>query len=294
MDSRHLIRVAELLVHHVELVEEKLHNNPIISVETHADLFLTLEKVQKDLKELRNSASSINVFTQIQINTLLEGLEEKIITLYGRLDNRWIDSEILKIEESSKAIDALVSTSVKKEDVKNIQIQIETLKEFITSICENHRLLKKDRKTIAFAKNILKNAEAVITGKKHLDRFSTAACHPFSQKPSSFEEEDLSFEALELFEIADLFHEHKVKDAKSKYNQLREYPKTKVQSHLREDTNIVQALIAAAFEMADSPRDSLYMTKEQIDALFDEAHQVRTLELFEKDLSFKSKASLTG
>ncbi len=305
MDSRELVRVSELLVQKVELVEEKLHQFPVISPAAHENLFLELEQAQKDLKDLRAQVPLINVFSQIKINTLLEGLEDKIITLYGRLDNKWLDSEIGKINEAALHLEKVIETPLKASGAKEITALSKALKEHISWICENHRLLIKDRKVIAFAKNILKQAEDVASGKKHLNTPVYVHNSIFTQariQEHSFASSESDMDALELFEIADLFYQNKTQQALTQYNQLSEYPKKKVDFHLSglktglftEDKSMIQALIAAAFEISDSSDGEPVLTPSQIDTLFHEAHQFRMQEVWETDLSFKSRVSLTG
>ncbi len=275
MDSRQLIKVSELLVRKVEAVEERLHNTPIISPELHEELFRELERAQIELKEIQAQISSINVFTQIQINTLIDGLDERMITLYGRIDNQWVTSEILKLEQEALKLEELVKKSLPKE----IKIQEKILQDHVTNICKNHRLLKKDRKVIAFAKDALKKA--------------AGGYIPPRQVPSSpsIEECEKDEVALDLFEIADLFYQHRTKCAQIKLNQLAEFPKRRVQAHLSSSQgNMMQAILTAAFEIADSAD----INELEINSLFKEADQVRLEELMLSDLSFKSRVSLVG
>ncbi len=275
MDSRHLVKVAELLVRKVEAVEEKLHANPVISPELHEQLFLELERAQVELKEVKAEIVSLNVFTQIQINTLIDGLDERMITLYGRIDNQWLTSEILKLEQEAMRLEELIKKSLTKE----IKEQEKILREHVSTICKNHRLLKKDRKVIAFAKEALKKAAGGYIPPRHL--------------PSgpSIEECEKDEVALDLFEIADLFYQHKTRCAQIKLNQLAEFPRRRVQAHLSATQgNMMQAILTAAFEIADSAD----INELQIDALFREADEIRLEELMQSDLSFKSRVSLAG
>ena len=271
------IKGSETLLQQVNDLEELLKHAQAISVQKRNQFFHELESAQQLLKELRKAAHVLNVFTQAQINHNLEGLEEKIITLYGRIDHCWIDSEVSLIQEEAKNLSTVLHHPV-KENFKNISRKVNSLKRHITSLCHDNRLLKKDRAVIALAQQTIKKAQALMEGKTFINQWNLLEIQDFFTNEIE-EYDEMETDICELFDIADLFYQNDSKLALRKYNELSSYPKSRVQAHLRQlqvDTldvsvdhlKMIQALIATAHELCQAFDEEVYWTQEAIDLTF--------------------------
>lgn len=182
-------RTSEFLHEQVHSIEQELEKAEI-DRSTRDDLFLELTATHDAVQSLRETASTVNAFAKLQRGHLLDELQEQIKTLYGRIDARFVNHEVAKIQKEAK----ILQKSLVKGDMKKISKVVDTLKGQIFSLRSEYRLLAKDCVVVASAENYVKRANALLHGEP-------------SQAPSEEASwgEILISEVLKPAEVEDLF-----------------------------------------------------------------------------------------
>lgn len=258
-----VISISEQLPVKVGLIEQQLHYQPSLNLAGRTTLHSELEQISRSMQELRKSAVSVNDFAKSRINQNLEGLEDKIVTLYGRIDTVWIDSEIVTIEEETRELNSQLEQDAPNRE--EIAQEVNSLKKHINTLCRDHRLLKKDRKVIGLARASIKKAEAVLSNKilgNTFNQLNILALHT-APLDDVFLDEEIDNQISELFPLAHLFYKNNVKEGVRGFNQLSEFEKARFQTHLRhleassldpaaDCQKTAKALIALGYELSDS------------------------------------------
>jgi hypothetical protein len=260
----------------IDSIEHALAQSRTLTPQTRNQLFHELDCANETLHALQEKAGAVADFSHLQALQNLNGLQERIISLYGRVDDRFTDSEVGKIQEEAETLDTHLKQPLEKGNLTRISKEVDNLKRHIHTLCDSHRLLREDRRKIAMAQACVRNADAVLQGKPYQATLFPMAALEFDP------EADLA--AVDLYELAELFYHHKTKAAQREFNQLPDWQKEIVFSHLKElgipsadpsldMTKTVQALIATAHEISSSDDGQLYLSLEEIDQTFLEARQ---------------------
>ena len=136
------VRSSELLHLKVDQIQQEFEKSSSISSSQRNRLFHKLDTALKNYNTLQKAAHSVSEFARAQILKNIEGLDKKIASLYGRIDNGYTDSQVLQIKEEAAQLRA-----------------------HLTSLCAQYSLGFKDRKVIASAQASLFMARAVLEGK---------------------------------------------------------------------------------------------------------------------------------
>jgi hypothetical protein len=258
-----------------------------------------LENTHQSLQALQRRTATIGVFAKcaltknvdefLQARSLseleeLNQLKEKIISLYGDIYTLSIDEEIAGIRSEAEDLGRSLSQGDLNEICRNINI----LSKHIDTFCRNHRPSRHDRHTIAFARETLKKADQILFDKvlgPTLNQFNLLALRRTATL-NIYDIEDLEPDIVALFEIAELYYQQHFKNAQTQFNRLAQSVRKKVFAHL-EKTNktlnegqqevypMIQALIATAHEISDSDDGEGYLSKKDIDSLFQEIDAVK-------------------
>ena len=136
------VKSSELLPRQVDQIQHELEKSSSISTTQRNRLFHKLDSALKKYNALQKGADSISEFARAQILKNIEGLDQKIASLYGRIDNGYTDSQVRQIKNEAAR-----------------------LKKHLNTLCENYALRFEDRKVLASARASLLLASAVLEGK---------------------------------------------------------------------------------------------------------------------------------
>jgi hypothetical protein len=266
------IKSSQLLPATIQAIEQQVQPGAKITPQDRQRLVQQLELASQSVEALQEQAKSVRDLAQAQILKNLEGLDDKIKQLHGDIDDRFTDAQVHQIQEEARTLNEHIKQPLVNGNALRISKEVNLLKKHINTLCDNYRLLRTDRVTIAQARSSVRHAEAVLQGTQYIES---------PVLDVDLEEEEACLMALDLYEIADLFHQRKGKSAISAFNQLPDRVKKRFFFHLQkldpmlahplvDTTKTIQALLAVAGELSHS--DEGYMTVEEINTLFNEAH----------------------
>ncbi|MBI3236221.1 MAG: hypothetical protein HYZ48_00695 [Chlamydiales bacterium] len=240
------------LYYQLQTIEDQLYT---IKSSQEADrLAKKLDRTSLALQEMKIKAQ--DVFGGHQ-QKYFEELENEIIHLYGKIRNAWIARKVSQIQEETEELKKILDSKT-PVDLKAIN----TLKKHIFLLLRDYRPGLEDRRIIADANQAL--LEAQLLGKA-------------SPSPKMEDTFDLFLDPSaceDLFDLAALVYNGRIREAKSQFHQLSEGVKQLFERHLRElmavafDDKIetIQALLATMNQLLQHPEP--YATRNQIDEIF--------------------------
>jgi hypothetical protein len=276
-----LVGQADFLRRQV-LATEKEIDTRVISLSTRDKLFHSLESNQRVMEQLQKKATTVDEFAQAQIQDKLEGLDQRIVALYGRIQNLAVDQEVADIAREAQHLE---STLKQGGNHQKIAKEVSHLKEHIQTLTNDHALGREERHTIATVRATIRRADSFLRTNglredtSHLfNQFNLLDLAASEQEPLS----DGEIDVIELFEVAECLFREKDKEGLRRFNQLSEEAKRRFHAHLRrlgESTGnplanrikTAQALIAAAYDLADSHDGEPYLAEVELNKLFDSA-----------------------
>jgi len=270
----------------VQAIERQLTFQTTLDLEGRNGLHSALEDVSRSVEQLRRRANQVDAFAKSRIAQNLDGLDDKIVTLYGRIDTVWVDSEISTIAAETRALNAEMEQEAPNRE--EIVREVNQLKKHINTLCRDHRLLKKDRKVVGLARATIKRAEAVLTNKILGNTFNQLNLLALQARPLDdvYADEEIDEQVSELFPLANLFYKNNLKEAMRGFNQLSDFEKARFRSHLKQIgasslepaddcQKTAKALIALAYELSDSCSEEgeIYLSDAALDQFCTEADQ---------------------
>lgn len=275
---------ANILVQQVQAAETAAETL-VMSPSTRDSLFHKLLQNQTDLSELQDKIAApfvaIPEFDKARIHETLQGLDERIIHLYGVIHNRAIDTEVADI---AKEAEDLEKTLVNGE-LDKVKQAFSSLDDHIQTFVEQHALGREGRHTIAAARATRQKAyyflrtHGLREDRPHLiNQFNLLALAAPPPEPMQ-DDEAMAETVLELYEIAECFYCDKTKDGLQRFHQLCQEAKNRFRIHLAilgesagdpmaDRKKSTQALIAAAYDLADTHDGEPYLNDEQLQDLF--------------------------
>lgn len=218
---------ADKIESQVRSIENEL-NEPL-NVAQCTNLFRRLDTTQQTLKR-------IPIGTRSQA-TALEKLDGRIVTLFGKISEKALDSEVKEIQERASYIET--------------PEERELLEDEIGTLYATHTLSPEYRRILSWARTTLQSKSAAST----VNHFEWIA----AQKPQiNFLDTFELGEIEDLFEIAVWFEAGNRKEAKIGFNQLSETARRKVKQHcenlggalFENPLETIQTFIAAAHDLA--------------------------------------------
>ncbi|MBS0651946.1 MAG: hypothetical protein JSR39_00295 [Verrucomicrobia bacterium] len=227
-----------------------------------------LDRTSTALRDMKDKAQ--NVFGQSQ-QDYFGGLEDEIIHMYGKIEDVLVSRKVSQIHHEAESL----KDSMAHGDPVDTKA-VNTLKRHICSFLKDYRPGLKDRQVINDARQALKEADLTLKGKvpdeKPIAHFDWLVQQRDVRLIEDIELEPGQYE--DLFDIAAMVYNGKMREARAAYNQLPENLKRTFHQHLRELTAVafddevetIQALLATANQLVNNREP--YPTKGQIDEIF--------------------------
>ena len=264
----------------LQTIEREIAQSPISSKK-----YLNLsKKLDHELEALQTLEKTSNLF----VKTQTDSLKEKVVTLYGDLEDGRIEGEVSQIHQESRS---LKKGRISLKAVKQLEAHINDLE-------KNHLTSIPHRRVIADAKHALLEAKAKLEGKPVTNHIDWLA----KQTPVRFVEEIelLPGEVEELFDIAKAVYNGDARQAKKRYLSLPEDHKLRFHKHMQnlmakpfdDSLETMQALIATVNELVDNGEG--YPSRPEIDQLFLGLSQLSTEEKMGNTQSVDPFRALTG
>ncbi len=155
--------VAETLTSVEEVlssVTNTLESEPVTD-EMRQYLLDKLDVASKNLSSLEKSASTVNQFA---ISRFAQ-LREKAITLYGKVDDSYLQHEVVVLQDETHDLEE----ELDKNDLKGIALRIAGIKEHLIKILNEFCPALQERRSLVAAKLVLEKAEAFLRGEELAD-----------------------------------------------------------------------------------------------------------------------------
>lgn len=279
-----LVGQANLLLQQVQAAELAADTH-IICLATRDALFHRLKGNQAELGELkekmRAAAGGVNEFERAQIHDAIQGLDQRIIRLYGRIHNLAIDKEVSDIAKEAEDLE----TTLKSGDIEKVKKAFSYLDDHIQTFIDQHALGREGRHTIATARATRQKAYSYLRthglreDRPHLfNQFNLLQLAVPPHEP--LQDDEIQAElVLDLYSTAECFYHAKTKEGTQRFNQLDKEAKKRFHIHLAllgepsgdpwaDRIKSAQALIAAAYDLADSHDGETYLSEDQLHDLF--------------------------
>jgi hypothetical protein len=238
-------------------------------------IFHKLDTTSNCLQTMKEQAQkTCNIFQQSQQSHFQE-LEEKIVSLYGKIIDKKIDFQVNQIHDETHHLQETLESGSEKEVKKECRL----LKKHVDKLLDEHRLPQDKLPIIFKAKEILHQAHGHKNDKiqNHFDFISENCKPPIATEPNF---DLLPEEIEELFDIALCFYQNKSKEGKTRFILMNGSIKDAVQEHASylkitlfdEKSTTIQALLATAFELSGS--HPFHMSIEEIEQFCNEALQL--------------------
>lgn len=261
--SINFIYASQCLQTRLQNIATEMDRSPT-TPDRYRDLTHQLGESFKDLQVIKEQAAAI-----FSAKNTLEVLEDKIISLYGRLETDLFYTEAVEIHQNAAAIHSGITNGIKSgkdtaKAIKELALRLETFK-------NKHCPSIEERQLIADAEHIMASTVAFLKGEPLENRQK-----PLQQGKIVFEEID-SFalsEMEEIMGITSLIYNRDLRQARSRYIQLPEAYKNRFLEHMEylqatpftDRFETIQALIALVNELVNNGES--YLTPAQIDELF--------------------------
>ncbi len=252
----------------VQAVEKELDHSPTTYKKFHLltqkldGMLHVLEKIQK--------LPTTTVFIQ----AASQALEQKIVSLYGKVVEAWVKNEVTQIAEQA----ADIADSLKRGIV--VAKAVDRLTERLATFKKEHRPATAELRTILEAEEVMHRAHAFLNG---------TPCAEIQERPITTDD-PLAYEAMEeLMDIAYLIYNHDFGEARKRYLQLAEEYKQRFHAHMQtlgatpfdDPLATMQAFIAVANEQVCLHHH--YLLPEEIEELFFELSQITAEEAEDHD-----------
>lgn len=227
-----------------------------------------LDRTCTALRDMKDKAQ--NVFGQSQ-QDYFGSLEDEIIHIYGRIEDALVARKVSQIQHEAESL----KDSMAHGDPVDAKA-VNALKRHIFRFLKDYRPGLKDRQVINDARHALKEADLALKGKapdeKPVAHFDWLVQQRDVRLIEEIELEPGQYE--DLFDIAAMVYNGKLREARGAYNQLPENLKKTFHQHLRELTAVafedevetIQALLATANQLVNNREP--YPTSSQIDEIF--------------------------
>jgi hypothetical protein len=235
------------------------------------------------LQTIKGQAQKTCTIFQQSQQTHFQELEEKIVSLYGKIIDKKIDFQVNQIHDETHHLQETLESGSEREVKKECRL----LKRHVDKLLDEHRLPQDKLPIIAKAQEILHQAHAHKNDKKEKIQKHFDFISEYIKEPVSIEQtfDLLPEEIEELFDIVLCLYQNKSKEGKVRFALMSESVKDKVKEHadyltttlFDENVATMQALAAAAFELSGSY--PLYMKSEEIEQFCKEALQLIEQEL---------------
>lgn len=236
-------------------------------------------QVKKLAKELERTSSALQamkdkaqgVFGQSR-QDYFGKLEDEIVHMYGKIEEALVARKVSQIQHEAGSIQESLSHG-DPVDIKSVN----ALKRHLFRFLKDYRPGIKDRQVIASARQTIKDAQNCLKGKpfseeKVVSHFDWLASQRDVRMVEAIELEPGQYE--DLFDMAAMVYQGRLRDARATYHQLPESLKRTFHQHLRELAAVafddpietIQALLATANHLVNISEP--YPTRGQIDELF--------------------------
>lgn len=244
--------------HEVEFVDRRLHEPRILPPKECAELEQHLDKASKDLQELQRISGSVDDFAKKK----MEEVQEKFISLCGKVHNQYFDYEVCVIVQEATELENALE---QEEDMDKISKQVDALREHIVNFHQFFRPDGVNYKLLSSAEGFSNRVFSILSttaAKKKMDALTRRALTEVTFRrdfEGQVDTEDATL-MMELCDMARIFFD-KSNDRKSRFNQLSEDIKRRLKTHLSktgndfsvsEDDRMVRALLTVAREIAQS------------------------------------------
>jgi len=274
-----LVGKAETLQKQV-LDTENVVASEAISFKARDRLFHKLATNQRTLRHLseRMHDQGIDDVSKARIESSIDGLDERIVQLYGKIQNRAIETDIAGIAQETSDLE----TRIEKGDAEEIAEAATHLDAHVQSFTHDFGRRPESKKVIATARMAGQKAHY------YLRTHGLKPDRPFlinqfnllelASPPAALENEEVEHDiAIELFEAGECFYNGKKNEGTRRFNQLPEDAKRKFRKHLAQlgetdpfadPIKTAQALVAAGYEFADNQDGAPYPDTKALDDLF--------------------------
>ncbi len=267
-----LIAQAEFLRAQILATEQQVDTRVISSL-TRDTLFHSLESSQHAMRVIQKKSISTDEFSKVQIQDKLEGLDQRIVILYGHIQALAVSRELSDITEEAKRLEISLHSG---GNPKLIEEEITHLKEHIQTFTQDHALGRHERHAMAKARATMDQAYCFLQGQSLKTNLNIT-------EETHLSDDEIELETvIELFEIAECLFRRKDKEGLLRFNQLSEKAHHRFRLHLTflgettgnplaSPVKSAQALIATAYDLADSHDGEPYLSEAELNKLFDTA-----------------------
>ncbi len=251
------------LQQNINSIQQRVQKSSIDSEEYKA-LFIQLDQLQHKVIELTKDATPFN-------KPHLEELNQRLITLFGELEDQHMRSQVDRLTKQSKEIAQGLQKGI---SYYGIEDKVEALRHDLAAFEENYRPAHNEKQSVQEARQIVEQFY-LRQGTNFQSNLIEIDIHPSpSTTTSSGENFD---ETCSLFDTACLFFKQKNRNAMKEYYQLSIQTRLQVGDHLRklggdpdkllDHTPLVlaQACIATAHQLEDCSEG--YWSAEKIEEL---------------------------
>ncbi len=230
--------------------------HPFISRKNARELSRKLDLIFAGLFEV--GAQNVTLFEKMAF----QEIENKIISLYKRLDDAWIERQISEIQKEASSLKEALTLGIVSAEA------VDLLKQHIHEFTQDHRACIADRQVIADARRTIEMATT-----PNFSSVNQPAIHLLND-----ELEEGQFE--EILEIAHAFYDGKLIDAKRGYNQLPPHHQQRIQEHATflggvlfvDYWKTLQTLCATVNELVGN--GELYPSQDLIEDIFTELNKL--------------------
>lgn len=250
MEINSFAAVSRELYHDLLTLQQQMQETEM-TTEKHDELVQKMDSALILLEKLQKRASEINNCAEVFFSDLA-AIEERIQYLYHCIENRFMDHQVEEIVKESQNL----AQCLQENNMRQVAMKVDALKRYIGAFHLNNRPARRELKIIALAEQFLEDVDALLEGKEsertkaqaHLQQLlalQAAVEDPLEVDP------ELEEMAVELLDLAELFHNCKTGQAKKKLNELLHVLPKELRDKIKACEDDSTVLVTTLLELAN-------------------------------------------
>jgi|GEM_PF-3337273 len=247
----------------VQKLENKVKYDPVTN-EKRAELHKALDNLQGSVEKLRqNAVDTQNRATQLF--SQFEEMESQIISLYRKVEEGFEDYEISLITEEAFEL----TQSLSSGKMANVAKKVNELKSNVLFLFKHRRPSMQHRKIVHLALKLTDYASEMMQSpgmltKKNLQliQLLKTLLREAVLKADQMEEPGEALLSMDLYEIAELLYQKKVKEGRLRLNLIFSQLSKAQQARLREASDYPREMVKILLEIADGDPCIQWQNKE--------------------------------
>jgi len=247
----------------VQKLENKVKYDPVTN-EKRAELHKALDNLQGNVEKLRqNAVDTQNRATQLF--SQFEEMESQIISLYRKVEEGFEDYEISLITEEAFEL----TQSLSSGKMANVAKKVNELKSNVLFLFKHRRPSMQHRKIVHLALKLTDYASEMMQSpgmltKKNLQliQLLKTLLREAVLKADQMEEPGEALLSMDLYEIAELLYQKKVKEGRLRLNLIFSQLSKAQQARLREASDYPREMVKILLEIADGDPCIQWQNKE--------------------------------